>query len=164
MGINFGNNDFQALPSAVHQIQHYNTTSSTTVSNNTGFTNVTGFTDKTITPKSSTSKILIHICGYNYAHHNGGGSSLEARILRNGGQIWESVINGRNNASHYHGSWAHIMFFDNPATTSQVTYKFQIRETFGNTTIKWNGDDGNAGSGTNYRSDMYLIEVGDAAL
>jgi len=164
MAINFGNNDTQSLPSAIHQIQHYNSTTGTTVSNSTAFANVTDFTDKAITPKSSSSKILIHICGYNYAYHGSGGSSLEARILRNGGQIWESIINGRNNAGHYHGGWAHIMFFDNPATTSQVLYKLQIRETFGNTQVKWNGDDGNAGSNTNYRADMYLIEVGDGAL
>jgi len=164
MGINFGNNDFQTLPAAFHQIEHYNTTSGTLVSNSASFANVTGLTDKTITPKSSDSKILIHICGFCYSYHGGGGSTLEGRILRNGGQIWESVLNGRNNASHYHGAWTHIMFFDNPSTTSQTTYKFQIRETFGNTSVGWNRFDGNQGSGNNYRSDMYLIEVGDEAL
>lgn len=165
MGINFGNNDFQTLPAAFHQIEHYNTTSGTHTQNSGSFVNVSGFTDKTITPKSSDSKILIHICGFNYAYYSSnGGATLEARILRNGGQVWESIINGRNNAGHYHGSWAHIMFFDNPATTNQTTYKFQIRECHGNTAVAWNRYDGNTGSNVNFRSDMYLIEVGDEAL
>ena len=164
MAINFGNNDTQLLPAGIHQILHFNTTSSTTVQSSTSFANVTGFTNRSITPKSSTSKILIHICGTSMSQHGGGGANQEARILRDGSNIWESNTCGRNNAGHYHESWTHIMMFDNPATTSAVSYTFQIRESHGNTIVKFNGGDGNLGSGINYRADMYLIEVGEGAL
>ena len=56
------------------------------------------------------------------------------------------------------------MMFDNPGTTSAVSYTFQIRENHGNTNVKFNGGEGNLGSGLGYRADMYLIEVGDGAL
>ena len=164
MAINFGNNDAQLLPAGIHQIVHFNTTSATTRQNNTGFVDVTGMTNRSITPKSSTSKIMIHICGSCMCQHGGGGSNMEGRILRGGSQIWESSCTGRNNAGHYHESWTHIMMFDNPATTSAVSYTFQIRESHGNTIVKFNGGDGNLGSGINYRADMYLIEVGEGAL
>lgn len=164
MAINFGNNDFQNLPAAYHQVQHFSTTSSTSRQNNTGFVNVSGMTGITISPKSSSSKILIHICGSCMCQHGGGGSNMEGRILRDGSQIWESSCAGRNNAGHYHESWTHIMMFDNPATTSSVSYTFQIRESHGNTHVKFNGGDGNLGTGINYRADMYLVEVGEGAL
>tara|TARA_Y100001958_G_C21110653_1_gene457692 strand:+ start:108 stop:602 length:495 start_codon:yes stop_codon:yes gene_type:complete len=164
MSINFGNNDFQNLPAAYHQIIHSTTTSSTSRQNNTGFVNVSGMTGITISPKSSSSKILIHICGSCMCQHGGGGSNMEGRILRDGSQIWESSCAGRNNAGHYHESWTHIMMFDNPATTSSVSYTFQIRESHGNTHVKFNGGDGNLGTGINYRADMYLVEVGEGAL
>ena len=164
MAINFGNNDSQLLPAGIHQILHFNTTSQTQQQNSTAFVNVNGMTNRSITPKSSTSKIMIHICGSTMCQHGGGGSNLEGRILRNGGQIWESSCTGRNNASHYHESWTHIMMFDNPATTSATSYTFQIRESHGNTNTKFNGGEGNLGSGVNYREDMYLIEVVEGAL
>jgi len=164
MGINFGNNDFQNLPAAYHQVRHFSTTNGTSRQNNTGFVDVTDMTGRTITPKSSTSQIMIHICGSTMCQHGGGGSNMEGRILRNGSSIWESSCCGRNNAGHYHESWTHIMMFDNPGTTSTVSYTFQIRESHGNTYVKFNGGDGNLGTGINYRADMYIIEVGEGAL
>ena len=59
MAINFGNNDSQLLPAGIHQILHFNTTSQTQQQNSTAFVNVNGMTNRSITPKSSTKKILV---------------------------------------------------------------------------------------------------------
>jgi len=104
--------------------------------------NVTGetFTDSglsvTITPQSSSSKILI-IADMNIGVSNGYDGKL--RLVRNSTDIYlgdadgtrprcSRVVNTHPPSSYgiYHNVPAQIVFLDSPATTSSVTYKIQM--------------------------------------
>ena len=81
----------------------------------------------TITPKSSTSKILVFTSVSGVAKNNDTGVSL--RLMRNGGQI--NVFEGRageTGTSTFNNVGAcSTSYLDSPATTSAVTYKVQFR-------------------------------------
>ena len=91
------------------------------------FVDITGLT-ATITPKFSTSKILVlaNICG------GSAGSNIYLNMLRNGTNIAQSTAGTQNQTAFWGPPTAYIMYqtpinyLDSPATTSALTYKMQI--------------------------------------
>lgn len=118
-----------ATPTNGSVIQVVSSTYSTLVLNSTTTYADTGLT-ATITPTSTTSKILVTV------HHGGTGkttgnaaSHVYLRLLRGGTELclFEGA-GGYTNASgdNYVGSMS-TTYLDNPATTSATTYKTQLR-------------------------------------
>jgi len=108
------------------------------------FVSVTGFS-ATITPQSTTSKILVMLT--TSSCHVSTTSQGEYRVLRNGsdpamgssGYMWTS--------DGYYGSTtvqdAATTYLDSPSSTSALTYQVQIRNRQGNTMVvgeDWNGN------------------------
>ena len=128
------------LPSAqlptgsVLQVVQGTTTTAVSVSNST-------LTDTTlsasITPKFSTSKILVIV---NHADCYKAGSNanndITIHLLRNSTDIWsfsQAAGYGAPYASIFNVSGAYL---DSPATTSSITYKTQFKNADGNTTVQ----------------------------
>ena len=97
----------------------------------------TTFTDTTltasITPSSSSNKILVHVLQEFVAVRTGAdGCGMGIRLLRDSTTVWEPI---QNSTGPYHwytddrelDGYASINFLDSPATTSSVTYKTQGR-------------------------------------
>ena len=97
----------------------------TTVSTASSTYSDTGLT-ATITPKFSTSKILVMItlaCCGKYS----GNTSLALKVLRNGSQllIWDDSF-GYTATTAQITAQAALNYLDSPATTSATTYKLQF--------------------------------------
>ena len=107
-------------------VQSVKTDTFTTAS--TTFVDVTGF-DVTITPTSSTSKVLI-IANYNVGQSTASPETL-TRLMRDSTAISDPALQydffgtNRNRNRPYHTQ----VVLDSPGTTSAVTYKLQIRAT-----------------------------------
>jgi len=123
-GVTFPNSTVQA--SAGQIIQVVNATYSTSVSNSTSTYADTGLT-ATITPKFSTSKILV-LVDLNGLYKQGNNINVMTRLVRNSttilliddvaGYTGSSVANGVGGVS--------ATYLDSPATTSATTYKTQF--------------------------------------
>lgn len=79
----------------------------------------------TITPTSTSSKILIShssaIMMYNDPQNH------TYRITRGGSQIWRGGrVYMAGNGAHWQGHWAHFNYLDSPSTTSAITYQMQM--------------------------------------
>jgi hypothetical protein len=108
-----------------------------------------------ITPISSNSKIVIvgriQLTKFNY--------TCIARLLRDSTEIGSNSDSGTNTDlfTFYTNSYASLgvpfMMDDTPNTTSQVTYKLQIKSDGGTATIYVNGHNNNTGS---YYSVSYM--------
>jgi len=102
---------------------YYGTTASTT----SGSYVDTGLT-ASITPSSSTSKILVMVSHGTPIKVNAS-TDLNMRLVRNSTAIWEfgaDMLNvGVSPVSNY-GTTATIQYLDSPATTSSTTYKTQF--------------------------------------
>jgi len=83
-----------------------------------------------ITPTSSSSKVLVLVsqAGLSKFGGSGGGSYMALRLLRNGIQIviFENQILYSGSTLEQNGS-ASTVYLDSPATTSSTTYKTQFR-------------------------------------
>jgi len=110
---------------AGHVIQVVSTTSTTS----TSMTAINTWTNieptVTITPTSTSSKILIShsasIMMYNDPQNH------TYRITRGGSQIWRGGrVYMASNGGHWQGHWAHFNYLDSPSTTSAVTYQMQM--------------------------------------
>lgn len=95
----------------------------------------------TITPISNTSKILLRVI-YGWGDNNAAGGGMVARLQRGTTTIseqnvfWASSTNGTG--PHYNTA-AHE-FLDSPATTSAITYNFQVGSQSGTDTIYYNAE------------------------
>jgi hypothetical protein len=148
------------IPGHVLQVVQYQKTDLFSTSS-TSFVDVTDF-ELSITPASSSSKILINCCLL--AHHDGNLQD-EFRFQRKTGsgsfENFGSVPSNRVMfTSGYYGSntsaSANLIFLDSPATTSQLTYKLQARTRHSQTLVvgdDWNSDD----AGINV---LILMEIG----
>lgn len=95
----------------------------------------------TITPKSNTSKILLRV-NYGWGDSNAAGGGMVTRFQRGTTTVaeynvfWASSSNGTgavyDTASHE--------FLDSPATTSAITYNFQVGSQAGDDTIYYNAE------------------------
>ena len=117
------------------------------------FVDVTGY-NCTITPKFSTSKILITSNPIILLNNGSGGSQKVAlKLLRGSTSLFErndfaTYQIGGGGQADYLGMALYHQHLDSPGTTSAVTYKIQIRQ--------------HAGGGTTYvqaESSMCLMEV-----
>ena len=121
-GLTFNNATTQASAGSVLQVVQG--TLGTTVTTASSTYSDTGLT-ATITPKFSTSKILvlstIACCG-KYS----GNTSLALRVVKNGSVLlyWDDGF-GYNNTTAQITAQAALNYLDSPATTSALTYKIQ---------------------------------------
>jgi hypothetical protein len=126
-GITFPNSTIQA--SAGQVLQVVNATYATQVSNNTNVYADTGLT-ATITPKFSTSKILVLVDQNGCGKENGNtGSRIELKLLRNSTDIVVIDLVASftlTDTRNFIGSIS-CSYLDSPATTSATTYKTQFK-------------------------------------
>ena len=124
-------------------------------------TSSTSFVDvglsATITPISSSSKILIHL---NSGGVNRPGNSSECprlQILRGSTKIYGGFnIFYTTDALEYSGVSTNFDLVDEPATTSATTYKVQMRTRLGNGCSMNAGD---AGGSTDQYASLILTEI-----
>ena len=123
-GITFPNSTIQA--SAGNVLQVVNATYGTEVSNSTNTYADTGLT-ATITPKFSTSKILVLVSQNTYKGNGNVGNAVNIKLFRNATDLGRTVYvqNYTNTASELY-SMATFQFLDSPSTTSATTYKTQF--------------------------------------
>ena len=98
----------------------------------------------TITPKSTSSKILIECMWQAYIGNNAGSSewsSINCRILRGSTVITAADPNTTDYMTATYGGdasremvYGNISNFDSPATTSEITYKVQFNKRIGGST------------------------------
>ena len=138
------------LPGRV--IQVVNATYNTTVTNSSSTFVDTGLS-ATITPKSSSNKILVLISqsfGKTTGHPE---NSVKARLLRGASVICEpgSLAGYSPSAGFLNGIHVGTSFLDSPATTSAVIYKLQFANYVNQASVIANA--------YNERSTITLIEV-----
>jgi len=120
---------------SVLQVVQGTTTTGTTVSVSASYaaTNLSA----SITPKFSTSKVLVMINGMMYA--NTGTGEPQGAIYRNGSNIGNFFTDLFSASGAIVGS-ASAIYLDSPATTSSTTYAFYIKtSTAGTATFPVNG-------------------------
>jgi len=106
---------------------------STTLVSTTTSTNITSGVSASITPKFSTSKILIMFSSVGYG--NAAGSQLTTYIYKNGSQLGSNYFGQQYGPSS--GVEANVSFnyLDSPATTSATTYAVYFNNTTGVGTV-----------------------------
>jgi hypothetical protein len=116
-----------ALPtgSVLQVIQTNTTADSSTTSNSYVDTNLS----VTITPTSSSSKILISTCGSIRKNSGNGDTGAYVNIVRGATQIAEQGFLAWTGASGFNQESLNLIYLDSPSTTSSTTYKIQIRTT-----------------------------------
>lgn len=107
-----------------------------------------------ITPSSSSSKILVNMALGVY----GGNTDtlrVNAQVLRGSTQVWYTRDLYYRAGSAYKAVQSAIQFIDSPATTSAVTYKLQVKceSSAGGSTFELYADT------SNYNNRMILMEV-----
>jgi len=141
------------IPGHVVQVVQSEISTSTIVSGNANWTAVT--LTLTITPKFSTSKILIS--------HNAGGivqntNDIGFRMKRDGTVIW---TRGRIGFQNVGGSWTPISwtmeYLDSPATASAITYSWEIKQDNASGFLRWNGS-GASGDGIAIATAMEIAQ------
>ena len=123
-GLTFNNATTQASAGSVLQV--VNATYSTQVTLGTATLTDTGLT-ASITPKFSTSKILVIVSQNGVGQAGGSNITLTLKLLRNS----TSLINFENTIAYTGGATnlrcaSSTNYLDSPASTSSVTYKTQF--------------------------------------
>lgn len=126
------------------------TTSTKTATSSTSFVDVTDLT-ATITPTSSTSKILIFVTAPFYRYRTSGDSAAGSlQIVRGSTSIWDDkeahYFSSGGASSVYTQSIYSAQYVDSPATTSATTYKIQIKARSGTTGVIVNENTGQVSS------------------
>jgi len=99
--------------------------------------------EATITPTSSSNKILIQVNSPMTGFAGGSGSQAGSLKIYRGGASGSSVESSTNGLSLQHGdpntySDAKILFLDSPSTTSATTYTVMMQRVSGDTTYSFN--------------------------
>jgi len=129
-------------PGHVLQVVQYQFTGQVSTTS-TSFVDATGFA-ASITPSSTSSKVLVNLSSSPYAS---AACQMEYRILRNGidpasitsGRMWSGCYSPASGVTYAHD----VKFLDSPGTTAVITYQVQFRQRATATmTIgkDWNGD------------------------
>lgn len=129
-GLTFNNSTVQA--SAGQVLQVVGATYATQVTNSTGTYADTGLT-ATITPKFSTSKILVCV-NQNGVTKTTNDTAVDLQLLRTStvlAKLGNYIGNTSSGATNSIGSVS-IEYLDSPATTSATTYKTQFLSASGN--------------------------------
>ena len=149
---------------AILQVVHFSTTTTTTTTSST-------FTDTalsaSITPTSSSNKIMVHIvANVGWSKNNTASWAGGLRILRdstvidtpnndNGPISFYTATFGQTVSSGISRAQQSFLAFDSPATTSSVTYKAQIASRDGSAQVQFCV----SGNTTNGTSRIILMEV-----
>ena len=155
-----------AVPGSILQVLQTVKTN-TFVSSSSSWVDVTGWS-VTITPKLSTSKILVTANGYTSHTDQNGFAYL--KLVRNGSDIF--LGDSRGNATRASADaaqqvagtvavWAKpvaISFLDSPATTSATTYTVQVKNTVSTLTIGGTADTAD-GNRSNVPTTITVMEV-----
>jgi hypothetical protein len=151
------------LSGSVKQVLSTTKTDTFTTTSNT-FVDVTGLS-VTITPTSATSKILV--IGQIVVQGAYGADNGMGRLMRDSTAISVGAAAGSRIPASFGidaapvGQTQIVPFLDSPATTSAVTYKFQIRaNTSGYTMcVNRNSSDTDASTTPRYASSITVVEV-----
>ena len=121
----------------IQTVQYTGTSTDTTTSSSFVDTSCTG----AITPKYSTSKILITVSG-GMEGTAGGGSveSSEWKLFRGSTEVESSTHGKRIYMESNKYVPLHSVFLDSPATTSSTTYTLKMKRKDGSGTVSWNRD------------------------
>jgi hypothetical protein len=141
---------YGAMPAgSVLQIVQYSTETAVSTTSSS-FTDVTNFT-ATITPKFSTSKILVLTTLNGIYHTAVANQAASFRMLRGASQIAVTLnVSYSNTSIDWQSSSTCLNYLDSPATTSATTYKLQWYSRLGNTVQL---------SGTQDTSTLILMEI-----
>ena len=111
-------------------------------SSSTSFTDITDCTVN-ITPTSSTSKIYVTLLGGQWGMYSGGSYYSEGNIVRGSTQLVYGIVSYRDGSGHGNdGGTCALSFLDSPNTTSQVTYKAQVRSSVSGRSVYPTGSNG----------------------
>ena len=114
-----------AIPGHVIQVIQTTGTTQTEVTSTGTWTDVVP--TATITPKFSTSKILVSHSAGGMGQSTSAGTSFGFRVLRGSTTIASRSRHGyQSHLNYYEPIPWQMEFLDSPSTTSAVTYKFQI--------------------------------------
>ena len=130
-GATFPDSSVQAVAGKVIQVVQgsYGTSVGT---NSTSF--VTSNLTASITPKFSTSKILVLVSGQTYS--SGANVGVPVSIYRGGSSIHTNA--GSYNTAGGASNWVCLNYLDSPATTSSTTYTVYFRTETSATTVYFN--------------------------
>ena len=151
-GITFPNSTVQASAGSVLQV--VNAVYSTAITSTTSAFADTGLT-ASITPKFSTSKILVFVdmsgCGKNNIN-----TFLALQLLRNSTTIlnFEGIAGYTGSITYNSFGSVSTSYLDSPATTSSTTYKVQLSNVGNSGVVKINENGGNASAST-----ITLLEI-----
>jgi len=107
----------------------------------TSFVDVTNAT-LNITPTSSSSKIFMTMQGGRFGMFDNSGYASEVQVLRDSTVIAKTQPSDRGtNSNGNTRASAALSRLDEPSTTSQITYKVQVRCIGGNGTVSVTGGD-----------------------
>jgi len=124
-----GNGLSDAPTGTIIQTAITGSTSDITVNSDGSYTDVISIN---FTPRKSNSKLIYTLMFNSYTHNNTGGSNgTSYQVLRDSTQIKEAVWCFYFNADSYTRDWyptTMIQDFDEPGTTSAITYKLQGRK------------------------------------
>ena len=113
--------------------------------------------DASITPTATSSKILVLFYGMLYASGSSQGVTARGRILRDSTALnsWQASTYDQGNNGVQSTNSATFTILDSPSTTSEVTYKIQIKKAEGSSaTLKAGANDSDNSTPT-----FVLIEV-----
>jgi hypothetical protein len=129
-----------ALPTgSVLQVVSASTTTRTSTTS-TSFVDCTNVT-ASITPTSSTSKILVLVTATGLLRPSNSGESVSLRLVRGSTTIFQQInlmYSASTNLDFVCSS--NMVYLDSPATTSSTTYKLQFRSRLGTGTVYINQD------------------------
>ena len=110
-------------------------TISTAVSSTTTTFADSGLT-ATITPSSSSSRILVTVTGLGYKTSGNAGNALTQNLVRNGTQVvlWNDLSLYTGTALDLSGFYA-LNYVDSPASTSALVYKIQFKNATASSTV-----------------------------
>tara|TARA_R100000773_G_scaffold44302_1_gene44962 strand:+ start:29 stop:511 length:483 start_codon:yes stop_codon:yes gene_type:complete len=111
-------------------------------SSSTSYVDITGCTVN-ITPTSSTSKIYVTLIGGQFGMYSGGSYYSLAKIVRDSTDLVFGIVSYRDGSGHGNdGGTCALSFLDSPNTTSQVTYKAQVKSSVSGKSVYPTGSGG----------------------
>ena len=94
-------------------------------SSSTSFTDITGCT-LNITPSATSSKIYVTLLGGQWGLYSSGNYAGFGKIVRDSTDLVFGIVSYRDGSGNDGGTCA-LSYLDSPNTTSQVTYKAQVK-------------------------------------
>ena len=118
------------------QVKRVVLTSGTMSTSSTSFVDITGLSVD-ITPTSTSSKILVFFMGGEFGMYSGGAYYATVQLLRDSTELFNSggnVVTSREGSGNQQSN-ASFSILDSPNTTSQITYKGQVKSSNSSKTV-----------------------------